>query len=711
MGRRFGRRHGTEIEVAPRRRRWRASPYALLLAVGLWLPPALAGAAAPDDAGPIVLEEPEVEVSLPPGIDAADVAVFVDGALASDFVTPADGALRLTVPFPDAITPFVVTLRDPETGEVLQSQSYRMGAEKAFDRADADLRFQTDTIFTPKAGLHPQTKSFESSNAQNNSTASLDLEVGRGGWSFGGTGEVTTTSEKTERFRTDGPLIDLAELNVFADYQSDLVRGRFEYGDVTAFGNNPLVNEGFDSRGATVDFGMFDDRVRLFGARTFGTDIAGTSNYPGFQQDSNRTAVNLDVDVLSSSLAAVSLRGTYYDMERPDDSNFKETAADVGERNVIWGAGSTFTFFDERIAFSSDFARSNYENPDALDFGVTDFEGNVINFGDISGSAFNHRLDVTIWDADDLRVTGYGGVSRVDPLFQAIDTAIYPDRRTYIFGGSVEYAPVTFSYSSEAFDTNIDDLPGLLSTRESTDSAVLELDLADYRESGIEDGSSGLARALPSSLAFETKHWRVKGTNGEALIQTPGIFFTADLIPNESSESYGLAAEWDFDPLSFELGVERIYVNDRSIGNGDVDSLENAIELGFDYRTGVFSIGGAGEFALIDNTERDAPATDYEAGAELDVALRLEGLPDLLARGDVAWFLTEGQDDPGDSRELSYSASGTVDFSKYLPEVFPGLEAYLHSTFQYQNTVTKDGFFGTSNQIDWSWIVAFGVGY
>lgn len=680
-----------------------------LLALTLSAGPSLA------DADAIVLEAPLIEIDLE-GRDPAGLQIMIDDALGTDFVTFEGGQAIVAVPFPESPDAFTVSLVDAASGDSLFEQSYRMTPYMPFDRMEVDGYGQFDPYGTMFAGIEPDRPSdmFNKFRADADAVFGASWEVELDEWSFSARAEGVHTTREFKKFRDEGGRTDLSDMLGSLDYNGDTIQAHMEFGDAFFEGNSPLINEGFSTRGLSGQVSMLDERVKVSGGWAFGNDIAGAENLTGIARpENNRFAGGIDVTLWRDDYVSLSTRGTYYHAERPDDLGFLNGGNTIGERAEIWGTGVTLGLFEDRVVFSSDFAWSTYANPSDFNLGVTDFTTfEVIEIDAVEDDAYRHRLDARVWDGEDLQVDVFGEYSRTGPFYRAIESYVPPDRRTYLAGASATYDPVTVSIEREVFDTNIEGFAGAQTTREITERGSIELYLEDYRN-GFGEADNGetcaICQAIPSTVAFEVEQWRVKGTNGTELINTPGLFFGASSLVNEATATYRLAMDWDFDPFSTSLELFRAYDNDRSIGNGDDDSRENSVGVGASYRADVWSASANGYASVVDHLSIADAATDYELSGDAEVFVSLEYLPDFTARGDIAWFRTKADDELDDSRELNYGAQASLDFSKYLPDVAPWLDSYLTTTFLYEYEINKSAFFGTNHNTDMSWTVSFGV--
>ena len=663
-----------------------------------------------------MLEEPQIEIDLQ-GRDPAGLQVKIDEAQGNDFVRYEGGRAVVTVPFPDSPDPFTISLLDRETGETLFEQSYRTTPYQPFDRMEVDGYAQFDPYGTMFARVDPDRPSdmFDSFRGDWDGVAGASWEVGIDEWTFMARAEGVMTSRDFKQFRRDGGRADLSDVLGSLDYKGDTVNAHLEFGDARFEGNSQLINEGFSTRGLSMQVGLFDDRVKIHAGYGFGTDIAGAQHInPYTEKNSSRLAGGIDVTLWSDDYVNLSTRGTYYSAEVPETLGFGIGATEVGEHNQVMGTGLTLGLFDDRVVFNSDFAWSEYSNPADENFGVTEFTTfEIIEVGNENDHAEHHRVDVKAWDGEDLQIDLYGMFSETGPFYRALETYVPPDRRTYGFGGSLDFAPFRIDVEHEKFFTNIEEFDGVLSTREVTKRGRFAVDLEDYRD-GFGDENEETCeycQAIPSRVSLEVEHWSVKGTNGRELINTPGLFFGAGRIVNESAQTYTLAMDWDFGRFSTDLELFRGYDNDESIGNGDADSRETSIEIGGRYRGDVWS-GSFGLFgAVTDHLQTTDESTDLELGGDADVTVSFDDLPDVIVRGDVNWYRTKADADSDDSREMNYAAMASLDFSKFLPDVTPWLDSYLTTTFLFEHEISKSTFFGTSHNIDMSWTVNFGVEY
>lgn len=689
---------------------------ALCAALGAASVVVAAGSAPSRAAGDaIVLEAPQIEIDLQ-GRDPAGLRIMIGDALGADFVSFEGGRAIVEVPFPDSPDAFTVSFLDAASGEAVFEQRYRMTPYQPFDRVEVDAYGQLDPYGTFFANTEPDLPSdkFDAFRGDYDAVFGTSLEVGIDRWSFAARGEGVQTTREYKQFRDLGEHTDLSDMLGSLDYKGEDLQVHMEFGDAYLEGNAPLVNEGFANRGYAGSLSLFDERIKITGGYTFGTDSAGAEHLTALDGSNYRFTGAIDVALWRDDYVDLTTRGSYYDIERPEDVGFLGGGNFVGERAEIWSSGATLGLFEDRVVFSTDFAWSNYANPTDFNLGVTDFTTfDVIEVDAFEGDAQRYRLDALLWDGDDLQLDVFGEYSRASPFYRSIETYVPPDRRTYLAGIGGSYGPVSAGFEREVFFTNIESFPGAQSTREITERGHVALDLEDYRDGFGEADENAeaclLCQAIPSAVSFEHEHWRIKGTNGEELIATPGLFFGLGSIVNESTDTYRLVFDWDFDSLSTSLELFHAYDNDHTIGNGDNDKRENSAGVGAHYRADVWSLSANGFAAVVDHRDISDKAVDFEVSGDADFSLSLEDLPDLAARGDIAWYRTKADDEFDDRRALNYSAQASLDFSKFLTDVAPWLDSYLTTTFLYEFETNKSAFFGTQHNIDMSWTVSFGA--
>ncbi len=662
--------------------------------------------AAQDDV--LVLDEPMLEI-VDARIVPGKVRVLIDGALGDAFAKVRAGALTLAIPFPDSGALVTVSVHAVDTGTVLHEGRYRMTAPAPFERLSAEYHLQEDAGFKAFTRSAPEVPGEERSGAFNDFVAGVGVEAGSGRWTVGFDGEVQGTTETSRQLRPTGSEVDLASAVAFAEYQSDVASGRFAAGDVSVGGNSPLVMSSMYSRGLSLQAQFLDGRVRLQGGRTFGSEVIGFRHGLGLNDTSKRSALSVDLDLLRFDELGLTLRGSYYSAERPAQSNFNVSELPVGETNDLLGAGADLRLLGGRMTVSSDISWSDYENPAELDFSVSDVGGAVVDVGVLEGVARRHRLDATLWDRDGVQVSAYGEYQRVDRNFRSVESYLASDRRTVELGGAALLNALELNVNYSRFDTNIDDLPGLLATRESTVDTTLSLHLDQIRGPAASENPATLARAIPSSVTLSASRWRVEGTNGAELLAIPGLFFPIEFVPDDETETWSVSLAWEGDGYSTGLAFYRTRNDSEVVGSEDADSVEQTVEISHSLSGELVSTSASLVLSRLKNEAFASRSHDTQIMPTVDVGIHAPRWPDVDIHADASWLKSRVKAPDSNSLDQSYRLLATLDFSKFLPRLARDRRVYLKTSFLYQRGTSRSPFGGKFQQRDAVGTIAVGV--
>ena len=659
-----------------------------------------------------------------PGATDDKLDVYVNDLLSHAFVEVVDGTVRLRLPFPDAES-FTVTIRARATDEILFTEIYGEPDVSHFDSLEFEFTAQDDAVGRPYDRSMPRINDIDErfvDQLANDYLAAGSVRGAKDQWDFGADLEVIGTNDPAETLRrpnppaTRGAFHDISEAEGFVAYKEEDFEGKFALGDVYVPAHNPLVNEGFSSRGLVFDGSAFDGILTASIGRTFGTDIRGTQHGLGLTtEESNRTAFHVAFKPLREGIVTLKLTGGYFDLTRPDEVGFGFGEIPVGEKNTLFSTSGELGLFDERIRLLVAAAASQYSNPASLDtFG----SANLQDIDETEGDAGRIRLDIDLWQGDYFGASVFGGLERVSPFYQALESFVEPDQERIDAGLSLTSDYVFIDLSTEAIHTNIEDVTSILATKQVTYRGATTFELGSLRETYDEAAGDAAAEAgfpwlklIPSRITIGAEEQTFEGLNGEELVAIPNLFFPQSAVPDNKSDQVSVGFGWDFENASTGIDFYRIWFDDRSLTNESSDSLEHSIGLSQSLFGDIWEVSASVEGNNFENQSIPTFSNEYSLSASAFATVRPEGLPDLTISGDWEGVHTEFQGEGFTGDEQTYQGLATMDFSKFLPSPDLGVDygTYLRSSYLVRRSAVRDPTFGTTEEWDHTWTIEFGA--
>lgn len=658
------------------------------------------------------------------GATADSVDVLLDDALVNDFVKFEPNRIVLDVPFTEETTPFTIVVVNREDGSELLRQSYQVPVSGVLDTFDAQASFQNDTVWRAKSRAKPPPPGYRTTDIANDWRLAATALATKGQWRAGIDGEITGTDDDNKSLRPGGPKIDVARGIGFVEYAGPVLQTRGTLGDVDMAPGVGLVNQGFQSRGFTIDARLLNERIQLSGGNVFGRDIRGTERgVEAFDTDNRRTAANLIIRAIQSEMANLEVSGSFLDVVRPTGQDFGFGNTTDGEENTVGGGGFKFDTWNGRLRFSGEYAYSTYANPENLNFD-NEFGGSA-DIGRTEDKAYNMRGEVDVLQGETYGASLYAFKEQVDPLFLSVQSGATPDRKTYEYGTTLNWDFVTFTASKNVFDNNVDDIPSILTTRQRTRSAALEFALDQFREpppppeqpdqSEQQDGAAqppppepgfNYGIFLPATISLSVSEAAVEALNAEVVGANSSI--NGSEIPHQFTVTYTVAFGWIWSFGDTSIDFSRSKLDTRQAGRDTADTRETSVGFSQSYRRDNWSTSirlGLGKF---ENEEVTSASVDHrlEAGWTFDITF--ETLPNFSASFDVnrnkSVFNTAGNS----ALTNSWRVNSSLDFSKYIPKYVEDYEPYLRLNFSMDETDNRDPFIGGQRTFNYALSVAAG---
>ncbi len=638
-----------------------------------------------------------------PGGEGLDV--YVDAFQVNAFVAFEDDGLTLTLPFPDAVEPFVVTVVDREAGVTVYVGTYQIALAQGdgmFDRSDFTWSFQDDAVWRASSRQKPPAENFRPSDVANDFRGNATWSASAGAWRASLEGELVGTDDDLRTLRPGANKIDVSRMLGTVHTQVGDINGSFSVGDVTVPGFTGLVNGGFASRGMSLAADYLNGRVRVSVGNAYGNDIVGTQRgIVGWDEDNRRTAADLSVTPYLSDMLTVTLSGSLLDAERPALANFNVAEVVDGERNTVYGGALQLGMWHNRITVVSEVAHSRYANPAELN-SVNLLAGGT-DIGATSDVAHSHRIDANVWRGELGSANLFAGYSRIDPLFRSVQAFAEADRETWQFGGGAVYDMLSASGSLVQIDSNVDDISRILGTRQQIAQASLDMALDRYR--GGEEG--GARRAIPSSIGIFGNQTLLESLNTDTVVATTGM--SAGEAPDIRTLGYGIGASWGWDFGQTQLRYNRERVDTRQIGHTEEDVNRDHFEISQALYGDIWSASLRAAYGrtLAKDPQRGARTHRYEVGGTL--GLRPSDLPDLSVSMDLSLNDTIYNIDRSTTLENYWRSDAVLDFSKFLPDVVADYQPYLTLSGMVTDFDQRDSLFGANSQYEYSVSMAAGL--
>lgn len=525
--------------------------------------------------------------------------------------------------------------------------------------------------------------------------------TGRGGFAFDavrgafkadGQFNAAGSSFRNEALRfgelgTRAPKVDLADYVVNLRLNdASLAIGHLTYG------NNPLLQSGYGSRGVTL--------AQKFGTRADGslnamngTSIVGYDNFFGLQSADHRVAgATAGLELVASRPGALRVEVALLTARLESRTPFDTGTVPDAEQSRGFGLRLTGASAGNRVRGDAVFARSRFDNP---------FDLALAQGGDLQPvrrvAASARQLDFAVDllqnvrrtpQAQPLTVTLALHHQHVAPLYKSIGAAASADRQLNRASLNALVGGAQVQLAASRQRDNLDDVPTLLTTRTDNVGANVTLPLAQWFGSGGDSWWPQLGYTLT------VVHQRALNTPA---VEDSGI--AATHRPDQRNVSHN--ATLTFTRGAFNLGytLARSTQDNRQPGRetADFENLGHQITLGL--RLGErININLGGNVNRNYSVEKDLATTTRGGNGGFDWQLS----------GDFTLAANAGRTIGGDSRDLTSHAANNAQaqltwrfniasFGRKLPG--QGFVRYAR-----QENASRDSSFGISTQgATWGW--------
>ncbi len=520
----------------------------------------------------------------------------------------------------------------------------------------------------------------------------LAFDAARGAFKADGQFNAAGSSFRNEALRfgelgTRAPKVDLADYVVNLRLNdTSLAIGHLTYG------NNPLLQSGYGSRGVTLAQ-KFGTRADVSLNAMNGTSIVGYDNFFGLQSADHRVVgATAGLELVASRPGALRVEAALLTARIESRTPFDTGTVPDAEQSRGFGLRLTGASEGNRVRGDAAFARSRFDNP---------FDPALAQGGDLQPvrrvAASARQLDFAVDllqnvrrtpQAQPLTVTLALHHQQVAPLYKSIGAAASADRQLNRVSLSALAGGAQVQLAASRQRDNLDDVPTLLTTRTDNVGANVTLPLAQCFGSGGDSWWPQLGYTLT------VVHQRALNTPA---VEDSGI--AATHRPDQRNVSHN--ATLTFTRGAFNLGytLARSTQDNRQPGRetADFENLGHQITLGL-------RLGERINLNLGGNANRNY-------SVEKDLAMTTRG-----GNGGFDWQLADnftlaanaGRTLGGDSRDLAASAANNAQaqltwrfnvasFGRKLP-------GQVFVRYARQENASRDSSFGISTQgANWGW--------
>ncbi|NJR32017.1 MAG: hypothetical protein HC778_03015 [Chamaesiphon sp. CSU_1_12] len=271
-------------------------------------------------------------------------------------------------------------------------------------------------------------------------------------------------------------LVDLSAYSIdFTDNNNKFAIGH------TCFGNNPLLVSNVCTRGisGTVKLNNFAD---LNVGHLSTSAIVGFDNILGIGEGNNNlTGATLGLQVANNNAGGVRLETTVMNGSRLPIASFNVGEVVDAEKSEGIGFRVTAANDDGRWRADAGFARSTFTSVGANDPQLNDGANIVLQpvtknawYAETSYDLFK---DVKLDDNRNFSLSANLKLERTDPQFGTLGTGVNPDRLQRQYGINASIAGASIQLQHANFEDNIDNIPSLLKTKNSSNNISLSLPL------------------------------------------------------------------------------------------------------------------------------------------------------------------------------------------------------------------------------------------
>lgn len=328
-------------------------------------------------------------------------------------------------------------------------------------------------------------------------------------------------------------------------------------GLITVPGGVSLVSHGsYRARGRVTQGAMLGGTIDVSVAETDGAEAGAIGIVPDpLAVWSERRTVALRSELADRSDYRIGVSATLLESRnRTVDPARGQRVS--GMKNTAFGTGARLGLWENRLRVDNELAWSTPERKEAE--------------GRRTGQANRHRLEADLVRTENLTVTGLAGWSEVGRDYTARSDAP-ADRATWRTGARARYSFLGMELYRTGYRTNVKPAEGVLTLRNTTETAAVTLALDKALPSSI-SGPLPYATALfPSTVRFQRDHGRVRDLPGESI----GSFAPAD-IADHARATDTLSFDWRRSRAHTGAILTRSKTDNRQTGREAADSEESA---------------------------------------------------------------------------------------------------------------------------------------
>ena len=367
-------------------------------------------------------------------------------------------------------------------------------------------------------------------------------------------------------------LVDLSAYSIdFTDNNNKFAIGN------TCFGNNPLLVSNVCTRGisGTVKLNNFAD---LNVGHLSTSAIVGFDNILGIGEGNNNlTGATLGLQVANNNAGGVRLETTVMNGSRLPVASFNVGEVVDAEKSEGIGFRVTAANDDGRWRADAGFARSTFTSVGANDPQLNDGANIVLQpvtknawYAETSYDIFK---DVKLDDNRNFSLSANLKLERTDPQFGTLGTGVNPDRLQRQYGINASLAGASIQLQHANFEDNIDNIPSLLKTKNSSNNISLSLPLQTVVQN---------SNPLIPTVSYS---YQQTSQNGSIDLAADGGFNNSSQIPDQNSITHNFGLGWRFsDALSFDYRYSNTFQDNRQLGSENADFSNHSHQFSVGYQ-------------------------------------------------------------------------------------------------------------------------------
>ena len=528
-----------------------------------------------------------------------------------------------------------------------------------------------------------------------NMNAGLATRHVRGDLSIQSSVNIVSSSNRERALRygekgEDAPKLDLS------DYLLEVIKGdtHASVGHVS-YGNNPLLLNGFGSRGISVQH-RINERADVSISSMNGTSIVGYDNLLGLRsRDHNVSAATVGYEVIADRPGALRVEVMYMDASIESQTDFD--AGEIPDAETSSGVGLRVLGSNESGSLRGDvsFARSDYDNPEdpALSGGddivAVDETTNDARAVEVS---YDLLRDYQISESQSASLTATLRHERVDPLYKSLGAFANSDQLNNQINISGQIGDVGLQLAHIRNEDNLDDLDDILKTKTRTTSVNLSLPLASM----FGDAMQSVGSMWPS-MNYAGQRVHQFGAN------LPFGFDPSSHIPDQISTQHNASLNWNGERWNLGYSYDWSEQDNRQPGRAkaDFETASHGISIGINPTDSLAFNVGLGRTRAV---SREDSLTRFNDTASFGFDYRFSDR--LSLNGNYSTSFDEDSDNNASSD--SFSSQTQLNYSFDLPMGGRKVPAQFFLRHSIQRNVSLDNIFNFNTDAQ-TWAITSGI--